>query len=52
MLGPLLKCDFFEAATVTISGNVDGVRLDAEQHTILAQSLAAVVVASFVKNAF
>jgi lysophospholipase L1-like esterase len=35
-----LGCQFFDAATVTSSSNVDGVHLDAEQHLKLGQAIA------------
>lgn len=37
-----LGCDFFDAASVTTSSNVDGVHLDAEQHLMLGRALAKV----------
>jgi lysophospholipase L1-like esterase len=37
-------CDFFDAASVITSSDVDGVHLDAEQHLTLGQALARVVV--------
>ncbi len=37
------RCSFFDAATVTTSSLVDGVHLDADQHTTLGHALARVV---------
>lgn len=39
-----LGCHFFDAATVVTASAVDGVHLDADQHEILGQALAPVVV--------
>ena len=38
-----LGCHFFDAATVTASSVVDGVHLDADQHTRLGEAMAAAV---------
>jgi lysophospholipase L1-like esterase len=38
-----LGCFFFDAQSVTSSSKVDGVHLDAEQHLVLGQALAEVV---------
>lgn len=35
-----LGCAFFDAASVTTSSNVDGVHLDADQHTTLGEAMA------------
>jgi lysophospholipase L1-like esterase len=40
-----LKCEFFDAGSVTASSRVDGVHLDADQHQALGQALAPVVIA-------
>jgi lysophospholipase L1-like esterase len=40
-----LKCEFFDAGSVTASSRVDGVHLDADQHQTLGQALAPVVIA-------
>jgi lysophospholipase L1-like esterase len=37
-----LGCYFFDAGTVVMSSNADGVHLDAGQHSILGQALARV----------
>jgi lysophospholipase L1-like esterase len=36
-----IGCHFFDANTVTTTSKVDGVHLDADQHTVLGQALAA-----------
>jgi lysophospholipase L1-like esterase len=38
-----LGCAWFDAATVTSASTVDGIHLDAEQHTALGRALAAIV---------
>jgi lysophospholipase L1-like esterase len=38
-----LQCSFFDAGSVTASSEVDGVHLDADQHTKLGNALAEVV---------
>jgi hypothetical protein len=37
------RCHYFDAGQVTASSVVDGVHLDADQHTVLGQALAEVV---------
>jgi lysophospholipase L1-like esterase len=44
-------CAFFDAGTVTNSSNVDGVHLDADQHTILGLAIAETVETVLAKNA-
>ena len=39
-----LDCGYFDAATVTASSRVDGIHLDADQHTLLGEALAIPVV--------
>ncbi|MDA8743405.1 SGNH/GDSL hydrolase family protein [Rubripirellula amarantea] len=39
-----MKCEFFDAATVTKTSNVDGVHLDAEQHRTLGHAISARVI--------
>jgi hypothetical protein len=39
-----LDCPVFDAGTVTTSSRVDGVHLDGDQHLLLGQALADVVV--------
>lgn len=38
-----LACHFFDAGAVTSSSRVDGIHLDADQHRVLGEALAAVV---------
>jgi lysophospholipase L1-like esterase len=38
-----LACGFFDAGAVTSSSRVDGIHLDADQHRVLGEALAAVV---------
>jgi len=38
-----LRCDFFDAHGVTSASRVDGIHLDADQHRVLGEALAAVV---------
>jgi lysophospholipase L1-like esterase len=38
-----LGCHFFDAGTVTTSSNVDGVHLDADQHSALGKALSQIV---------
>ena len=38
-----LACHFFDAGSVTPSSRVDGIHLDADQHTVLGQALTDVV---------
>jgi lysophospholipase L1-like esterase len=38
-----LRCHFFDSSTVTTSSKVDGVHLDRDQHLMLGQALADVV---------
>jgi lysophospholipase L1-like esterase len=38
-----LACAFFDAGSVTSSSRVDGIHLDADQHRVLGEALAAVV---------
>ena len=39
-----LACNFFDSATVISSSKVDGVHLDADQHQVLGEALAKVVI--------
>ena len=38
-----LKCDFFDAGSVTPASRVDGIHLDADQHALLGEAMAEVV---------
>jgi lysophospholipase L1-like esterase len=37
-------CEFFDAATVIVSSDVDGIHLDAGEHTKLGEAVAARIV--------
>jgi lysophospholipase L1-like esterase len=39
----LLSCHYFDAGTVTPSSRVDGVHLDADQHSVLGKALSSIV---------
>ena len=39
-----LECNFFNSATVISSSKVDGVHLDADQHHVLGEAMARVVI--------
>ena len=45
-----LACHFFDAASVTMASQVDGVHLDADQHLMLGQAVAQVVDALLMKR--
>jgi len=39
-----LHCHFFDAATVTTASRVDGIHLDADQHLVLGQAIAEIII--------
>jgi len=45
-----LACHFFDAASVTMASQVDGVHLDADQHLMLGEAVAQVVDALLMKR--
>lgn len=44
-------CHFFDAGSVITSSNVDGVHLDLEQHLVLGNAVAEIVIPLLLKNA-